>query len=107
MVVTKNEARAYLGYKKVGEIVVEDEGDTFKAAPAPPMAPGQQPTIVDVTPPKQPPPQLTDTAKALVRAVIVEQKAQATEPLQRKIEREVKRYLSEQYNAYANAGGAE
>jgi HK97 family phage portal protein len=107
MVVTKNEARAYLGYKKVGEIVVEDEGDTFKAAPAPPMAPGQQPTIVDVTPPKQPPPQLTDTAKALVRAVIVEQKAQATEPLQRKIEREVQRYLSEQYDAYANAGGAE
>lgn len=100
---TKNEARAYIGYQKVGEIVVEDEGDTFRPDPAP-MAPGQP--IIDAQP--VPPKQLTGPAvKALYRAVVLEMKAKTTEPLERRMQRTVEQYLTGQYDDYAAAGGSE
>lgn len=104
---TKNEARAYIGYQKVKEITVEDpEGDTFKTTPAP-MALGQPP--IDVTP--VPPRQLTDdtakAAKAIYRAAVVEMKAQTTEPIEKQIKRDVETYLAGQYADYAAAGGSE
>ena len=92
-----NEAREHIGLDAV------PDGDVFKAAPAPPMPPGQQPPI-DVTP--LPPKQLTDqAAKALYTMAVKEMKARSTEPLERRMQRVVESYLAGQYEDYAAAGG--
>lgn len=104
-VVTKNEARAYLGYQKVGEIQATDEGDTFKTTPVP-VVPAQP--IIDVEP--VPPKMLTDStaaAKAIYHAVVADMKARATGPMEKRIERDLDAYFSGQYEDWAVAGGSE
>lgn len=103
---TKNEARAYIGYAKVKEITIEDpEGDVFKTTPTP-MTQGQPPIDVTPVPPKRLPDHAA-AAKAIYRSVVLDMKTKATEPIEKKIEREVEAYLTGQYADYAAAGGAE
>jgi HK97 family phage portal protein len=94
-----NESREMTGLDSIGP-----EGDVFKAAPAPPMPPGQP--AIDVTP--IPPKQLTDqAAKALYVMAVKEMKAKSTEPLEKRMQRAVEGYLQAQYDLYAAQGGAE
>lgn len=77
---TKNEARAFLGLVPVKDIPQDDpEGDVFKTEAAPQMP---QPSIIDVTPQ---PPQLTDTQKAR----LVETKARSTDALERQLQKDL------------------
>lgn len=92
-----NEAREHIGLDPV------PDGDTFKAPPAPPQMPGQQP-VIDVQP--VPPRQLTDqAAKALYTMAVKEMKAKSTEPMERRMQRVVHEYLNGQVDDYAAAGG--
>lgn len=87
-VVTKNEARLYLGFSRVGELQIRDEGDTFKSEPQP-QAPGAQ--IIDaIVEPRQ----LTDEQKSLQRKA-PDRRTQ----IQRQMERDVAAVLRAEYEA--------
>lgn len=93
-----NEAREHINLDPIGP-----EGDTFKAAPAPPQMPGQQP-VIDVQP--VPPRQLTDqAAKALYHFAVKEMKVRSTEPLEKRMVRVLEGYLNGQVDDYAAARG--
>jgi phage portal protein BeeE len=105
LLLTKNEARAYIGYGNVKDLPTDDpDGDVFKVNAAP--APMQPP--IDVTP--IPPKQITDqtaAAKALYVMAVREMKAKSTEPLERRMQAVVEDYLKGQYTDWAAAGGDE
>lgn len=109
--VTKNEAREKLGLGPVGDINVQDIGDTFADGSRPDTdtdepEPAPQPMIIDVTPQ---PPQLVDEQAQPVEelpkarypfpATFKAAQRAATEDVEAEMEREFADYLKGQYEA--------